>query len=41
MGKPEEESKEKDKSSILHIENAAKHCTAEVKKFDFYTFVAG
>jgi hypothetical protein len=41
MGKPEEESKEKDKSSILHLENAAKHCTAEVKKFDFYTFVAG
>ena len=33
--------KSKDKSSILHIDNAVKHCTAEVKKFDFYTFVAG
>jgi phytoene/squalene synthetase len=40
MGSPTEKS-EQDSTSILHIDNAAKHCMAEVKKFDFYTFVAG
>jgi hypothetical protein len=39
MGKPQEEGA--DKGSILHLDNAEKYCTAEVKKFDFYTFVAG
>lgn len=35
------EEKSKDKSSILHFDNAVKHCTEEVKKFDFYAFVNG
>jgi len=30
-----------DKKSILHFDNAVKHCTAEVKKFDFYAFING
>lgn len=30
-----------EKTSILHIDNAAKHCMAEVKKFDFYAYVNG
>ena len=30
-----------DKKSILHIDNAVKHCSAQIKKFDFYAFVAG
>ena len=43
MSSPPEqkEDKSKDKSSILHIDNAINHCTAEVKKFDFYTFIGG
>jgi len=35
------EEKSKDKSSILHLDNSVKHCTDEVKKFDFYAFVNG
>ena len=29
------------KKSILQVENAIKHCTAEVKKFDFYAYANG
>ena len=32
---------EKEKSSILHIEISVKHCSNELKKFDFYAYVAG
>jgi len=27
--------------SILQLDNAVAHCTAEVKKFDFYTYING
>jgi hypothetical protein len=32
---------QKPEKSILHVENAIKHCTAEVKKFDFYAYANG
>lgn len=31
----------KDSEAISRLANAEKHCMAEVKKFDFYTYVAG
>ena len=40
MTKEKQEDKKKD-SSILDLQNAVKYCTSEVKKFDFYTYVAG
>lgn len=40
MSKEKQEPK-KNESSILDLQNAVKYCTAEVKKFDFYTYVAG
>lgn len=33
--------KQVDPKSILHLDNAIKYCQNEVKKFDFYAYVAG
>ena len=43
MGKDEssKENGKPDGSSILELQNAVKYCAGEVKKFDFYTYVAG
>ena len=37
----EKQEDNKDSKSILELTNAVKYCTGEVKKFDFYTYVAG
>lgn len=36
----EDQQKTNDKS-ILALNNAVKYCAGEVKKFDFYSYVAG
>lgn len=35
------EGQNEESKQILEIKNAVKFCTSEVKKFDFYTYVAG
>lgn len=39
--KNEKDGAAKDSEAMSRLASAEKHCMAEVKKFDFYTYVAG
>ena len=39
--KNEKDGATEDSEANTRLANAEKHCMAEVKKFDFYTYVAG